>query len=78
MENRPKTFIFKRGDNNIKQDLKTNNYFLLDSSSAIGNCIESDINEQNSIFLRYYDEEKKNVIEKRYKMDELKKLYDFN
>ena len=78
MENRPKTIIFKRGDNNINQELRTNDYFLLDSSSAIGNCIESDINEPNSIFLRYYDEEKKNVIEKRYKIDELKKLYDFN
>ena len=70
--------LYGRKDNNLSFKTFTNNCFLLDSSNIIEKLKESDIKDPKTIFLSYYDEKKNIIVEKRFKIENFKNLYDFS
>jgi len=66
-----------RGNLNFVKDLKVNEFFLLDSYKVLEKCKRTKINDSDGIFVQYYNENEKIIIEDIYKIENFINSYEF-
>ena len=72
-----KSTISKDEKNQLIQDLKIKEYFLLDSYNALVKCKITNIYDIDGIFVKYYNENEKIIIEDIFKIESFINSYDF-
>jgi len=66
-----------RGNLNFVKDLKVNEFFLLDSYKVLEKCKRGNFHDSDGIFVQYYNENEKLIIEDIYKIENFINSYEF-